>query len=203
MDLEKIAQTLVNKLLEKGLLDEAQEAIEGMLLTLSSGFRKPLAPIKSAASGDWEHSLELLLRAHDDTGRKQSGADECAVIATCLHSVLSLCVCRMESPAADRSHRPKWLRIALAASGPGCLRWARDLLAVDPDSGRKACGNLARAVTRTAALAESREEGAAAAVAAAALETGLELRRLSIAYAALHGRSQPGDQVAQWIKYFR
>ena len=217
LDLERIAQSLVSKLLERGMLDDAQSAIEAMLLSLSSSYRRPLAPIKcnaGASGGDWEQALELLLCAHE-AGRKQIGTDECAVIAVCLHSLASLAIARMESPTADQSQRASWLRTVLATCGPGCLRWARALLAADPDAGRKLCGNFARAAARGAAVADalSRAENASLAssvkVAGTALppppppEAGLELRRLSTVFSALHGKVLPADLVAQWIKVTR
>jgi len=212
IDLEKISQNLVQKLIDRGLGKRARQQSEQMLVRLAkhrailtSGQKKSAdeaskenrctankKAAKEAASMpstgavvDWKDALEALTES-PDAGRNVP-KDESALVLSCL---VNLATFALQQPPAGFSPHP-----VLQICGSGCLRWLQQLAVLDATSSQRLAGSLYRVTTKAAALADAAQGDNAEDVDAA-----LQLRELSLVYLAASGKVGVTEVVAQVVK---
>ena len=121
LDLEKIAQSLIGRLLERGLHTDALAAAEAMVVSLWDNRRrqqsaKQAVPVKSAPA-DWREALELLLRVPTDAAaRKTVDRDECALVLACLHGLACAVVSAAEAAGRGAPFLDLLLQVRLPLS---------------------------------------------------------------------------------------
>jgi hypothetical protein len=217
IELEKMSQNMIQKLIDRGLGKRARHQSEAMLIRLASmiagSFSCTKEPAASHNGNDKENrsnnGKKGAKQLADKNGKGENitdwrdalaaltetknacrnvSKDENVLVLACL---VNLATCALQQPPASAPPHP-----VLHMCGSGCLQWLQRLLVVDTACAQRLAGSLYRLTSMAAAQADACTGGDQA----GSVDAALQLRQVSLVYLAASGKVGVEEVVAQVVK---